>query len=212
MAEERERQIYPSVGTAASEKRVSVTNKTAINVKDFVVRQNVFQCRHKDHAIKNIDARISIIRPNGEIIERTVAAGYCASCNTYFVMESTYQDLKKYGALICRVSDEKAYFKGSTHINGMQLAQQSVLMQYGYSVSQEEGLTEAMRRKILSLLVDNNVLTRSEIIGYLDFFINTKSGQGRYEIAIDKWESDRDYISRYKVGSYTQYGVSSIYR
>ena len=52
----------------------------------------------------------------------------------------------------------------------MQLAQESVLMQYGYSVSQEEeeGLTSAARRKILALIVDHKIFTRNEIIGYLD--------------------------------------------
>ena len=73
-------------------------------------------------------------------------------------------------------------------------------------------MTSARRQKILALLVDNKVLTRSEIISYLDFFINQRKHQYRYEKAIDKWESDREFISEYKSGVYSQYGVKAIYR
>lgn len=94
----------------------------------------------------------------------------------------------------------------------MKLSQESVLMQYGYTVSQEEGLTSARRRKILALMIDNGVLTRSDIISYLDFFINQRKNQHRFEKAIEKWESDREFVSEYKTGNYSKYGVSGIYR
>ena len=94
----------------------------------------------------------------------------------------------------------------------MQLAQESVLMQYGYSVSQEEGLTSAARRKILALIVDHKILTRNEIIGYLDFFINQRKNQPRFEKAIDKWAQDREFISEYRAGEYIQYGVNGLFR
>ena len=79
-------------------------------------------------------------------------------------MESTYQNLKMKGTPICRMSDEKAYLKGNILLNGVQLDQESILKQYGYSVSQEDSLSTARRRKILALLVDNKVLTRNDII------------------------------------------------
>ena len=95
---------------------------------------------------------------------------------------------------------------------GMRLSQESILMQYGYSVSQTEGLSDARRRKILAVLVDNKVLTRSDVIGYLDFFISQRKHQHQYEKAIEKWESDREFIAHYKTGSYTEYKVNSISR
>ena len=183
-----------------------------IRVKDFVVRRTTFRCRHNDHKLQNIDAAISIINKDGNVIQTKVSAGYCPNCNIFFIMESTYQALKMKGTPICRVSDEKAYLSSSTFVNGMKLAQESVLMQYGYSVSQEESLTSARRKKILALMIDNDVLTRNEIISYLDFFINQRKNQHRFEKAIEKWESDREFVSEYKVGNYTQYGVSGIHR
>lgn len=94
----------------------------------------------------------------------------------------------------------------------MMLAQESILRQYGYNVSQEEGLTEARRRKILALLVDNKVMTRNDIISYLDFFINQRKYQHKFEKAIDKWTRDKEFIANYKSGEYSQYGVTRIYR
>lgn len=85
-------------------------------------------------------------------------------------------------------------------------------MQYGYSVSQSEDLSSTTRRKILSLLVDNDILTKSDIISYLDFFINQRKYQHKFEKAIEKWEDDREYIAEYKAGTYAEYGVKGIYR
>ncbi len=183
-----------------------------IRVKDFVVRRNTFKCRYNDHKLQNINALINIIDRNGEIKQEKVSAGYCPKCNIFFILESIYQSLKIKGTPICRVSDEKAYLSNNSYANGMKLAQESVLRQYGYSVSQEEGLTSATRRKILALLVDNKVLTKNDIISYLDFFISQRQYNHKFEKAIDKWESDREFISEYKAGDYATYGVGGIYR
>lgn len=183
-----------------------------IRVKDFVVRRNVFKCMHDDHKLQNIDAVISVINRDGDIISVTVPAGYCPTCNIFFIMESTYEDLRMHGTPICRLSDERTYLRGSNYLNGMKLAQQSVLMQYGYSVSKQEGLTSARRHKILAVIIDCEILTKSEIISYLDFFISQKQYQSKFEAAISKWEEDRDFVSEYKKGSYTEFSVSGLYR
>lgn len=167
---------------------------------------------HHDHHLQNIDAKIDIIDKLGNIKHEIVSAGYCPNCNIFFLMESTYQKLKLKGTLVCRISDEKTYLNGTTSENGMRLAQESILMQYGYNVSQLEDLSSARRKKILAVLVDNDVLTKSEIISYLDFFINQRKHQSRFEKAIEKWESDKEFIEDYKNGSYKQYGVKGIYR
>ena len=69
----------------------------------------------------------------------------------------------------------------------MRLAQESILMQFGYNVSQQEGLSATSRQKILAVLIDNKIMTKNEIISYLDFFISQRSKQSRMEIAISKY-------------------------
>lgn len=181
-----------------------------IGVKDFVVRGNVFKCMHNKHKIDNVDARIYIDN-DGKKEQVKISAGYCSECRTYFILESTYQKLKKHGMILCRVTDEKNYMK-SGYINGMKLAQESLLMQYGYNVSQTEGLSATGRQKILAVIIDNKIMAKSEIISYLDFFISQRSSMNNMGIAISKWETDREFVENYKIGQYTQYGVKAIYR
>ena len=126
-------------------------------------------------------------------------------------MDSTYQKLKKKGIILCRVSDEKNYMKGG-YVGGMHLANESILMQYGYNTSQTNGLSATGRQKILAVIIDNKIMSKSEIISYLDFFINQRSSQARMELAISKWETDREFVENYKIGQYTQFGVNAIYR
>ena len=170
---------------------------TAISIHDFVVRSNLFHCMHKDHKLENINAIVSIINKKGEVIEKRIPAGYCSVCNTFFIMDSTFQSIKSSGVMLCRITDEDSYLNQSIIRDGMKLAKESILMQFGYSVSQTKELTVAQRQKILSEIVDYEILTPSEIVSYLDFFINQRKSQSKYEIAISKWVKDKQFISSY---------------
>ena len=181
-----------------------------IGVKDFLVRSNVFKCMHNDHVIENVSAMISIDN-DGKKKAQKISAGYCQKCKVYFIMESTYQRLKSNGLILCRITDEKSY-KKSEYMNGAVLAHESILMQYGYNVSEIKGLSATKRQKILAVIIDNNVLSKSEIISYLDFFINQRSSRSNMERAISKWEADREFVENYRIGEYSQYGVNAIYR
>lgn len=200
--------------TVNSSKKAKVVKKISseyqINIKDFVVRRAVFKCMHEHHHIENVDAVISVDCDGKKTLVQ-IPAGYCNQCKTYFIMESTYQELKRMGVILCRITDEKNYLKSALDTE-MQLAQESVLMQYGYNVSQTEGLSQKTRQKILALLIDNKALSKSEIISYLDFFISQRAGRSSMEIAISKWETDREFVENYRIGEYTKYGVNAIYR
>ena len=193
------------------------TNKVAdkeikvINALDLMVRCTIFKCMHENHNISDIDAKIMVLDENGQESEVIVSAGYCAQCNIYFIMDSVYQNLKKKGIILCRITDEKTYLKGG-FMNGAKLAQESILMQYGYNVSQMEGLSATRRQKILAVIIDNKVLSKNEIISYLDFFIRQHGRRSNMELAVAKWEDDRDFVEHYGIGEYTRYGVNAIHR
>ena len=72
-------------------------------------------------------------------------------------MEPEYRRLKLKGMILCRITDEKTYRKYS-YTGEMRLAQQSILMQYGYNVSQTEDLTATQRHKVLAVLIDYDIL------------------------------------------------------
>ena len=184
---------------------------TIIDVKDFVVRRSVFKCMHNEHKLKDIVATLSLIDKKGHDREVKINAGYCETCNVYFILESTYVKLKRLGIPLCRVSDEKNYLK-NVNVNGMRLASESILMQYGYNVSQEEDLSEITRHKILATLIDKHIMSKSEVISYLDFFISQRQSQSRYHMAIGKWELDRNFVENYKIGKYQEIGVLGLRR
>lgn len=182
-----------------------------IDVKDFLVRRSVFKCMHSKHQVTDLVATVRVVDDDGKAQLVKITAGYCKQCRVYFILESTYIRLRNMGVVLCRICDEKSYLKNSC-INGMRLAQESILMQFGYTVSQEEGLSASRRQKILAVMIDNKVLSKSEIISYLDFFISQRQYQSKFELAVSKWEMDREFVREYRAGEYTQFGVNAIYR
>ncbi|WP_026670125.1 hypothetical protein [Butyrivibrio sp. AE3006] len=157
-----------------------------IQYKDFLVRRSIFKCANKDHKLKDIDAVITFANTdsnqNSEF-NKSFHAGYCEDCDIYFIMESTYQTIKNTGIPICRITDEKSYLSGE-YLDATGLAKHSILMDYGYNVSQLNNVPSIQRKRILSLLLEKGILTKSEIISYLDFFISQRQSLPQYKIAI----------------------------
>lgn len=193
---------------------------TQITAHDFVVRTSVFKCRNKKHNIQDIQAIIISIGRHGEVNKIRVPAGYCPECNVYFIMDNIYKKIKKTGIPVCRAIDDKTYRKGvSSHPKGSPydtLAQESVLKQFGYNVSQVDDLSIEQRQDILAAIVDYNVLKKSEIISYLEYFINNRKhqknpdGSLKFKAAISKWKEDRDFVSDYKTGTFKKVNVAKI--
>ena len=195
----------------AKQEQESLEKLPQIGIKDFVVRRAVFKCMHSKHEVVDLTAAIRVIGDDGKAKLVKISAGYCKKCKVYFVMESTYEKIRNMGVVLCRICDEKSYMKNS-FVNGMKLAQESILMQFGYNVSQTEGLSSTKRQKILAVIIDNHILSKSEIISYLDFFISQRQYQSKFELAVSKWEADREFVEEYRIGEYTQFGVNAIYR
>lgn len=180
-----------------------------IEMKDFFVRSNAFQCRYRLHNIQEVDALVDVLDRSNHIKSIKIAAGYCKQCNVYFIMDSVYKNLKGNGIILCRISDGKDYFNKSSSA-GMHLAQESLLMQYGYNVSQVRGLSTEQRQKILALIIDNKIMSRNEIIGYLNFFIRQRKAMPKMRSAVEKWEQDKKYVEKYRVGQYRTVKVNGI--
>ena len=184
-----------------------------IKAEDFVVKENVFRCAHEGHMIRDIDAHIQIIRNNGKLEETVIPAGWCQECRIYFILESTYQELLQEGTLVCRITTAKHYFenrdtekKDSQH----KLKEKSLMREYGYTVSQEEGLSEIRRRAILAYIIDNGILERNRVLSYLDYFITQRKNKANMRSAISKWKSDMAFVSQYNKGTYKAVGIAGL--
>lgn len=182
-----------------------------IKYGDFIIKKSTFKCIHNNHHTEDMAAAVNVIEKDGNIKLKKINVGYCKECNVFFVLESIYEELKKWYVPICKVSDVKTYY-GSNGKYGMKLAQESILKQYGYNVSKTEDLSDTVRQKILAVLIDNHIVTKNDIISYLGFFVSQRRYQSKYEQAISKWEEDREFVTNYRLGEYTIYGVNAIYR
>ena len=84
------------------------------------------------------------------------------------------------------------------------------MREYGYTVSQEEGLSEIRRRAILAYIIDNGILERNRVLSYLDYFITQRKNKANMRSAISKWKSDMAFVSQYNKGTYKAVGIAGL--
>lgn len=180
-----------------------------ISLKTFLIKRNVFHCITSDHSLVEITAEIYILNKKGFISLKKVPAGYCEDCGSYYILERTYKSILKHGVPLCPVVDEKNYNK-TYKPSSMNMRPESILKQYGYTVSEQIELSSAQRHGILAILIDFNILTKGKIISYLDSFITLRSGQEKYEIAIDKWEEDISFVNNYRKDDFKKEHVGKL--
>ena len=110
--------------------------------------------------------------------------------------------------LLCNVIEEKSYRKNYNRKNYFdnlsEWPEQSILRKCGYTVSQAAGLSDPERWRILANVIDHEVLSKIEIQSHIR---KQKSLHAKHELAIDKWQSDDDFVSGYNKGYYAKYGV-----
>lgn len=193
---------------------IKQTKEATIAFKDFVIRRSVFKCKNAGHQLQNVTGIVKVMNNKGEIKDVYIPAGYCPNCDRYIIMESTYYALKDKGIILCRISDEKSYLNlGNDSVFSSEgMAQKSILKQCGYSVAENSYLTSDSRKKLLCMIIDNGILRSSEVISYLDWFIRMRDGQYSLRNAVEKWQSDLDFIREKYSNSWDQYRVSGIRR
>ena len=176
----------------------------AIGIKDFVVKMNVFKCINSNHHIEDVNAIVNVIEKSGKRCFEEIKAGYCKECNVYFITNITYEKMRSKGIVLCRVTNEKNYKTiAGNYYNKM--AEESILMQYGYNVSENDNLTSEQRHRILASLIEYEIMTRVEIVNYLNLFINQRRHVDSMKTAITKWKEDIEYIEKYNSGKHTKY-------
>ena len=181
-----------------------------IEPKIFFVRRSAFKCIYEGHTLRNIDAQVLILQRDGNFNDKRIVSGYCEKCKEFFILDSTFKDLKNQGIPLCRIVDEKTYLEQKHIFNGKALSSESILMQHGYNVRKNNHLSNKQRQQILAVLVDTEIMSKSEIISYLDFFINQRKSHVEMKEAIEKWKQDREFISAYNMGKYSRYRVATI--
>ena len=82
------------------------------------------------------------------------------------------------------------------------------MREWGYTVSQARGYSDAQRQGILEDIIDYGIMTKDEVLSYLSFFMHLNHNGS--DVALSKWKADREYIADYKLGSSKRIRVEKI--
>lgn len=181
----------------------------AIGLADVLVRGNSFRC--KNHLKTDYAGEVPLLLRDGNIQYALIPVSYCHDCDYFFVLDKTFQDLRKKGVIACRVTDYQTFKDYHPHYNipASKWNQISPLRLFGYCVNQQENLTDEQRQSILEKIVDNGILPKDRVLSYLSFFMrNPIYGQN----AIEKWDADYKYLESYQLGSARRVVVNGFIR
>ena len=144
---------------------------------------------HKRHHISTYCAHIdSFDKEIGFYVE------YCAECDQFLMKHSDYSVyLKRYKFFPMKINRER----DCTDDYGR--AETSELFDNGYSVSQEAGLSEAQRHAILAFMIDYGIMEQRKILNHIEMLIQTNGKAKNNEIALLKWENDKQFVLNYKL-------------
>ena len=92
------------------------------------------------------------------------------------------------------------------------LAEESPLKLSGYSVSQQDDLDSDERRYILASIIYKKIMTKSEVIGYLEQFIRRNGQKSSNEYACEKWRTDLKFVQEYDINIQPQIAINKIRR
>lgn len=186
-----------------------------IEYRTFVIKDDNYikECMRSGHDIEKVTASVNIIKYNGETEEIEIPAYFCMDCGLYFIEESQYNLLLVRGRLLCQIltmSEYRTYNNSGNLSNNW--AQQSILKIGGYSVAKNDGLSERQRQTILEYIIESGILSKADVVNYLDFFIRLNEGKKNMSYAVSKWRSDMQYLRNYSNnnGTKRKVGIKSI--
>ena len=166
-------------------------------------------CHYKKHNI--IPGTGELIALDGSSV--LIKIEYCTNCNKCFINFDEYERYRKkygqkFGILLGNISFDEHIFPSGSGFNG--LAEKSVLRLCGYTVNQQDDLTEIQRHRILGIVMDYGILSREEIINHLKLLIKSRKNNPNMRNAIQKWEDDWGWVSDYKIDRQKKYRIAKV--
>lgn len=194
--------VPPGAKATSANTSGMATGKQAkpIHVNEFLVRRSYGSHRTNGHSLEPIRATVSILpRSGGNPTPVEFDAYWCPKCRKYFMGEGTYTKLKRRGYICCKVVEEKdlGTKRAGDGIYG-NLASESILHMYGYTVNQQDNLSEAERRTIISFVIENRIQSAQDIAHLLEWLISQRENNPRMSVAVSRWRADLTFVKRYK--------------
>lgn len=167
------------------------------------VYQNTVPCQKEKHDIEAITG--SITNSKGDSVVLNI--NHCKDCNIFFIDYDEYISYqKRYGNLICKAK----FVTANERKHSSNRSEDSPLIHCGYNVSQSENLTSTERQNILSEIIKKHILTKDEVINYLNTFIRVNGAKPSMKYAVQKWTEDLDFVDKIETPKYDPYGLDDI--
>lgn len=152
---------------------------------------------------------IELINEKDQIIEKTITGTYCKTCNKYYIVESLFKEVLRFGMPNCNIEIYDMLSEGYGY--NQELKEKSILKEFGYSVGKKENLTEKERQHILGYLIDYEILSKSRIISYLEYFISQREYSTKdFSLAINKLQKDLNFVNEYRKGDFRKVFIKNI--
>lgn len=149
------------------------------------------RCQLEKHPI--FSAVAILYDGDGKEIELDIE--YCSLCDRYLLSYTSFELYReKYNILIGKLRMVTADQYGE-----FCLAPESPLKLCGYNVSQESGLTVSERKYILAKIIHDGIMSKIEVVHYLEHFINMNGAKLENAIALEKWCEDLDFVHKYNI-------------
>lgn len=167
------------------------------------------KCTNNRHSIIDLNAKIRIAQPNGEVSIYCIPAAYCQECDTYFVLKSDFKIAKSTGKILCPIIDLTN--EGEKKNKGKNLASsESRIHQLGYNVQRGSNYTKEQRQLILANIMENTNISKHEIELCITRPMMQHKNQPNYAEAVLAWQQDLEFIKNYKHGDIPEVIIDKI--
>ena len=156
------------------------------------VHRGTIKCMRDHHNVEQV--KVNIETKMGKPIR--LSANLCKQCRKVFISDKTYEHYrKKYGPLLCRIRfvSDGVYTKGSNRNT------KSILNINGYNVGMKSNLSDTQRQAIIKECIDENILSQSEIVSFLEYLIEFNGSKRENWLAVQKWERDLEFTLEYNM-------------
>lgn len=132
---------------------------------------------------------------------------YCPKCKRYMLNHISFEHYRKInGILIGKLRMITSNCAGGE----FDMAMESPLKLCGYSVSQAQGLASSTRQYILAKIIHDDIMTKPEVIHYLEHFIKLNGSKRENALAVEKWRDDLDFVYKYDISIQPKVYISAI--
>lgn len=170
------------------------------------VHKGTIGCQRDNHNV--VAATAVLLGKNDRQIEMTV--NYCRNCKKFFINYISYVAYRnKYGILIGNIVLED---EGRNIFSDVVLAEASPLKLCGYSVNQQDGYSKETRWYIISKIIDRGIMSKSEVIKYLEYFISINGKKRGNQLALSKWKEDLKFTLDYDAQNQERHLIDEIKR